>query len=246
MTAGKHEITLSKYWGWISLDCLKITDSAPIDTSVYQITTPLCNPNASEEAKRLYSYLCDIYGKQFLSGQTCDAGPFGKEVQVIKKTTGKLPAIISMDFMDYTTSRAANGTEGHTTEYALAAWKNGHIVSFHWHWTVPEKYITGDWFSSFYKEHTNIDLNKIMNGQDARWYPGDEYVDIIGEDVYPGERVYTSQISKYLNAATNYSEEPKLVYMTENGCIFDPDLAIRDGAMWGMWNTWRVRESRSF
>lgn len=318
MTAGKHEITLSKYWGWISLDCLKITDSAPIDTSVYQITTPLCNPNASEEAKRLYSYLCDIYGKQFLSGQTCDAGPFGKEVQVIKKTTGKLPAIISMDFMDYTTSRAANGTEGHTTEYALAAWKNGHIVSFHWHWTVPEKYITGDWFSSFYKEHTNIDLNKIMNGQDeegygllmqdmdviaqqltilrdngvpvlfrplheasggwfwwgaadaesykklyitmyekftkeyglnnliwvwngqdARWYPGDEYVDIIGEDVYPGERVYTSQISKYLNAATNYSEEPKPVYMTENGCIFDPDLAIRDGAMWGMWSTWQ-------
>ena len=48
-----------------------------------------------------------------------------------------------------------------------------------------------------------------------------------------------SQISKYLNAATNYSEEPKPVYMTENGCIFDPDLAIRDGAMWGMWSTWQ-------
>lgn len=318
MTAGSHEIKLSKYWGWISLDCLKITDSAPIATSVYEITTPLCNPNASEEAKRLYSYLCDCYGKQILSGQTCDAGPYGKEVQVIKKTTGKMPAVISMDFMDYTTSRAANGTEGHTTEYALAAWENGHIVSFHWHWTTPEKYITGDWFASFYKEHTNIDLEKIMNGQDeegyellmqdmdviaqqltilrdahvpvlfrplheasggwfwwgtggaesykklyitmyekftneyglnnliwvwngqdADWYPGDEYVDIIGEDIYPGERVYTSQVSKYLNAATNYSDETKLVYMTENGCIFDPDLAIRDGAMWGMWSTWQ-------
>lgn len=318
MTAGSHAVKISKYWGWISLDCLKITDSKPIDASIYNITTPLCNPNASEEAKRLYSYLCDIYGKQFLSGQTCDEGPYGKEMQVIKKTTGKMPAIVSMDFIDYTTSRAANGTEGHTTEYAIAAWENGHIVAFHWHWTTPEKYITGDWFSSFYKEHTNIDLEKIMNGQDeegyellmqdmdviakqlavlrdnnvpvlfrplheasggwfwwgnagaesykklyitmyekftneygldnliwvwngqdADWYPGDEYVDIIGEDIYPGERVYTSQISKYLNAATNYSKENKLVYMTENGCIFDPDLAIRDGAMWGMWSTWQ-------
>ena len=29
-----------------------------------------------------------------------------------------------------------------------------------------------------------------------------------------------------------------MVYLTENGCLFDPDLARRDGAMWGMWCTW--------
>ncbi len=79
----------------------------------------------------------------------------------------------------------------------------------------------------------------MWNGQDAAWYPGDEYVDIIGEDIYPGEKVYTSQISSYLNAAKNYSNERKLVYLTENGCLFDPDLARRDGAMWGMWCTWQ-------
>jgi mannan endo-1,4-beta-mannosidase len=27
--------------------------------------------------------------------------------------------------------------------------------------------------------------------------------------------------------------------LTENGCLFDPDLARRDGAMWGMWCTWQ-------
>lgn len=64
-------------------------------------------------------------------------------------------------------------------------------------------------------------------------------MDIIGEDIYPGERVYSSQISAYLNAAQNYSTERKLVYMTENGCVFDPELARRDGAMWGMWCTWQ-------
>ena len=60
----------------------------------------------------------------------------------------------------------------------------------------------------------------------------------MGEDSYPGERVYTSQIAKYLEVAS-YSTERKMVYLTECGCIFDPDLAIRDGAMWGMWATWQ-------
>ena len=64
-------------------------------------------------------------------------------------------------------------------------------------------------------------------------------MDIIGEDIYPGEHVYTSQADAYFHAAENYSKEPKLVYLTENGCLFDPDLARRDGAMWGMWCTWQ-------
>ena len=87
--------------------------------------------------------------------------------------------------------------------------------------------------------HKLTNLIWVWNGQDKDWYPGDKYVDIIGEDIYPGEHVYTSQISKYLNAATNYSTGHKLVYMTENGCVFDPELAKRDGAMWGMWCTWQ-------
>jgi mannan endo-1,4-beta-mannosidase len=77
----------------------------------------------------------------------------------------------------------------------------------------------------------------VWNGQDKSWYPGDEYVDIIGEDIYPGERVYTSQVARYIKAMS-YTDSAKLIYLTENGCIFDPDLAIRDMAMWGMWCTW--------
>lgn len=318
LTEGKHAIIIHKYWGWIYLDRLEITDSEPIDEAIYDVSAPLCNPDASEETKRLYSYLCDIYGSRILSGQTCDQGPYGREMQVIKKTTGKMPAVLAMDFINYTPSMTAKGIQGYTTEYAMDFWNSGGIVAFCWHWTVPQKYITGEWSGSFYKENTNIDLARIMNGtdeegyellmqdidaiaeqlkilqdakvpvlfrplheasggwfwwgasgpeaykklyivmydklthehglnnliwvwngQDADWYPGDEYVDIIGEDIYPGERVYTSQITAYLNAAQNYSTERKLVYMTENGCVFDPELAKRDGAMWGMWCTWQ-------
>ena len=77
----------------------------------------------------------------------------------------------------------------------------------------------------------------MWNGQNKDWYPGDEYVDIIGEDIYPGERVYTSQVNKYLEAV-EYTTPAKMVVLSENGCVFDPDLAIRDGAMWGFWCTW--------
>lgn len=318
MAAGEHKVGISKYWGWISLDYLEVLTAEPIDPSLYEVSADLCNPNASEETKRLYSYLCDIYGEKFLSGQFCDTGQNGKEFQVIKKTTGKTPAVLGLDFIEYTPSRVENGSTGRATDYAIDFWNDGGIVTFCWHWNAPSKYLTGQWFSGFYTDSTNINLAKIMNGedtegyellmkdvdaiaaqllaleeggvpilwrplheasggwfwwgasgadaykqlyillydkltkeygldnliwvwngQDAEWYPGDEYVDIIGEDIYPGERVYTSQASSYLNAAKNYSKETKLVYLTENGCLFDPDLARRDGAMWGMWCTWQ-------
>lgn len=77
----------------------------------------------------------------------------------------------------------------------------------------------------------------VWNGQDGDWYPGDEYVDIIGEDIYPGERVYTSQMNRYIKAL-DYTETNKMIVLSENGCLFDPDLAIRDGAMWGFFATW--------
>jgi len=317
LESGSHDVTVSKSWGWFQVDRLDVITSEPIDKGIYEVTCELSNENASENAKMLYEYLCSIYGEKILSGQYCEDGMYGKEFQIVKKATGKTPAVLGMDLMNYSPTNVKNGTTGKTIEYAKAYWEAGGIVTFCWHWTVPEKYLTGNWFSSFYKEDTNINLKKIMsgedaegynllmkdidaiakellvlkeadvpvlfrplheasggwfwwgasgadaykklyiamynklvnqyelnnliwvwNGQDADWYPGDEYVDIIGEDLYPGERVYSSQAASYLNAATNYSEETKLVYMTENGCVFDPELAKRDGAMWGMWCTW--------
>ena len=77
----------------------------------------------------------------------------------------------------------------------------------------------------------------VWNGQDAAWYPGDDVVDIIGEDTYPGEQVYTPQTARFMQA-TEYTHAEKMIIMSENGCLFDPDLAIRDSAMWGLFCTW--------
>ncbi len=316
MAAGDHEIAVAKYWGWIDLDRLQIVTAEPIDPGIYEIPAKLCNADASEEAKRLMSYLCDNYGTKILSGQYCDSGPAGKEIQVVKKVTGKTPAILGLDLIEYSPSRAEHGSDSSATQFAVKQWEDGGIVTFCWHWNAPSKYLTGEWYKGFYTDSTNIDLAAIMdgrdeegyellmqdidaiaqqltilrdagvpvlwrplheasggwfwwgasgaeaykklyvllydrltneyglnnliwvwNGQDAEWYPGDEYVDIIGEDIYPGEHVYTSQVNKYLQAV-RYTDPPKMVVLSENGCVPDPDLMVRDGAMWGFWCTW--------
>ncbi len=316
LTAGEHEVTVKKYWGWIMLDKIEVCTSRQINPEKYNIKPILANKNATENTKRLMSYLCDIYDEYFLSGQYCNTGQYGREFVVIKKTTGKTPAILGLDFIEYTPSRVENGSKGSQTELAIDFWRDGGIVTFCWHWNAPSKYLTKEWYRGFYTEATDINLKKIMNGQDKEgydllmrdidviakelqklqdagvpilwrplheasggwfwwgasgpeayielytllyekltneyqlnnliwvwngqdkeWYPGDEYVDIVGEDIYPGERVYTSQIARYLKAL-DYTGSAKLTYLTENGCVFDPDLAIRDGAMWGSWCTW--------
>ena len=49
--------------------------------------------------------------------------------------------------------------------------------------------------------------------------------------------MYTPQTSKYLEVL-EYTDARKMVILSENGCLFDPDLAIRDGSMWGSFCTW--------
>ena len=29
-----------------------------------------------------------------------------------------------------------------------------------------------------------------------------------------------------------------MVVLSENGCLFDPEQAVKDNAMWGFWATW--------
>lgn len=316
LTKGEHIISVRKYWGWIFIDRLELLSSVPIDDLIYVISPKLCNPNASDEAKRLMHYLCDVYGTNFLSGQYCENGKFGKEMVLIEKETGKYPSILGLDLTYYSPSGLEHGQTSQAITHAINYWNDGGIVTFCWHWLAPTEYQTDLWYKAFRSEATNIDLEKIMNGedeagyqlllrdidaiaeqlkvlqeegvpilfrplheasggwfwwgasgpeaykklymllyqklveehklnnliwvwngQDAEWYPGDDYVDIIGEDIYPGEQVVTSQIATYLRA-TRYSKEHKMVILSENGCLFDPDRAKFDGAMWGSFCVW--------
>ena len=90
----------------------------------------LNNPHASPEAVRLFRYLHEIRGKFILSGQqeVEHLGLHdGDDVEYVKATTGKLPAILGLDYISYPD----------TSERAIEWWRRGGIVSLCWHWGAP-------------------------------------------------------------------------------------------------------------
>lgn len=203
------------------------------------------NPDAGECARRLMSYLADQYGTNFISGQYCDGGLYGHEMACIFKATGKFPAMVGLDMMEYFPSRVANGSEGKSILLsdmdAVAKelqtlwdakvpilWRPLHEASGGWFWwgeCSPDSYckLYRLMYEKFTKEYELDNLIWVWNGQSGQWYPGDDVVDLVGEDIYAGNHVYSSQINKYMEVE-EYTDTRKMVVLSENGCLFDPDL----------------------
>lgn len=324
LTSGKHTVSIKKSWGWIMVDCLKVTEDEIISSSVYKVENKLINPNADESAKELFSYLCDSYGKYTLAGQVCNDGLNGDEFKAIYEATGKYPAIVGLDMMDYCPSRQAKGARSNAVETAIDFHQHGGIATFCWHWNAPDKYMkSGDteqgtprWWGGFNTSNTNFDIAAVMdgkdpegkalidadiaeiakqlnrlrdagvpvlwrplheasggwfwwgakgpeaykklwyylydqltnvygcnnliwvwNGQDPDWYPGDDYVDIIGEDIYAGERSYGAQNAKF-SELLEYSGTNKIIALTENDTVFDIDNVVAANSRWAWFGTW--------
>lgn len=80
---------------------------------------------------------------------------------------------------------------------------------------------------------------------DADWYPGDEYVDIVGRDIYR-EGDHSSQVLEF-NEMVSLYEGKKMVTISECGSFPDVDNLVADAAGWSWfmpWNGGFVRESK--
>ena len=87
----------------------------------------LSNENATKEAKALYAYIAQTYGNAIISGQqeSTWVGGDDYEINYIKNTTGKEPAIRGLDFM---------GDDFYgVVSRAKKWWAKGGIVSICWH-----------------------------------------------------------------------------------------------------------------
>lgn len=316
LSAGQHNVTYSTHWGWVSLDRLQIRPAPNLDQKIFEVPATLVNPNATPGTRQLMDFLVQTYGHYIITGQHTTRGVNGLEFSAIRSMTRRNPAVIGLDLIDYNPSWITRGTHRGAVEQAITFHQQGGIVMIYWHWVPPEEYLTGTWYRGFYADETNIDLEKILNGEDERgrallmrdidtiaiqllrlqdagvpvlwrplheasgkwfwwgsagpeaqiklwriiyhrltcyhglnnliwlwngedadWYPGDDYVDIIGEDIYADEDAHGSQIGRFLQAQS-YTATPKIVVLSENGAFFDPDLAVRDGAMWGFFAAW--------
>lgn len=128
-------------------------------------------------------------------------------------------------------------------------WRPLHESSGGWFWWgradrtdgIPPAYAQVVLWRYLYDRLTNYyGLNNLIwvwNGQSGAWYPGDNYVDIVSTDIYDGAQNYKSQISAY-NLTKSYPQESKMVALSENSNIPDPDLMKLDGAWWLYFLVW--------
>ncbi len=317
LQAGENKIRISRSWGWTLFDYITLSPAPALEVNT-KVSDKLINPNATAETQKLMTYLTSIYGKNILSGQFAYTTKY-TELDAIYNQTGKYPAIIGLDFSDYSPSRVALGCNpGQDTEKAIEYWKQGGIATFCWHWASPIGGDTGaNKWGTFYKDNTTYDLSIAMNdhtskeyttlirdidviaeellklqdagvpilwrplheasggwfwwgakgpepykelwklmydrltnyhginnliwvwnAQDADWYPGDEYVDIIGEDIYAAKHDYDSQANGFIKAMNYPTNTDKMITLSENGVLIDPDVLVGDGVPW-LWNcTW--------
>lgn len=84
--------------------------------------------------------------------------------------------------------------------------------------------------------HGLTNLIWVWNGENYDYYPGDDYVDIVGMDVYSDSDI---SANNRMMDAIRYTIRTKPAALTECGRIPNPDLLKRDNALWLWFALWR-------
>lgn len=92
-------------------------------------------------------------------------------------------------------------------------------------------------FDRLTHHHGLNNLIWVWNSVSPQWYPGDDVVDIVSFDSYPPPGDYGPVIQPY-ESLQALVQGKKLIALTENGAIPDPDLLPVYGAYWSWFCTW--------
>ena len=300
-------------WNYYEIDAVRLTPETPeLPLAVPGIPV---NPNATPLAKALLARVVAGYGSVTLSGQNDT-----KDLALIQSASGKLPALVEGDFMDYSPSRVFFGANPRslTEDYIARAKNQGYGISMAWHWNAPTKLVNaGDypWWRGFYTEGTTFDiaatlanpsgsdyqalirdidaiavqlkkfadadvpvlwrplheseggwfwwgakgpaafkqlwrltydrltshhrLNNlvwVLTSEDPAWYPGDDVVDVVGVDAYPGDRSDT--LSSRWSPLLERFDGRKPLALTEFGGVPDIEAMKQVGVTWAYFFSW--------
>ncbi|CAN5360868.1 hypothetical protein BH11BAC3_BH11BAC3_06600 [soil metagenome] len=158
----------------IKINCAKsyllfIIFFALASPSYAQKNGKLSTRKASNEAKALYAYLNDMFGKKILAGQMYASWGFD-ELKYIRDSTGKQPAIRGMDFIN-------NRENDAEVQHAIDWWKAGGIPTIMWHWGAPA---VGEGYENS-KKPVNIDSIFIEGTPQYQsfWYELERKADLL-------------------------------------------------------------------
>jgi mannan endo-1,4-beta-mannosidase len=126
-------------------------------------------------------------------------------------------------------------------------WRPFHECSGGWFWwgaKGPAPFIAAYryMFDRFTSLHGLTNLIWVYNPTETgtnleTWYPGDAFVDLISFDFYPTTGTHPTRAADYRRAVA-FKSGRKLVAMSENGAIPDPDQLVADQAWWSYFCTW--------
>ncbi len=163
--------TIAIFGGWKDYEIDRV-DLAPVAAlpALHKPGATLCDPQGTAAARALMAYLVEQYGERTLSG-TIE----GPDVDYVRKVTGQSPAIVAADMINLTTSsiRYAGVVPGETEQMIDQA-RQGHILSYCWHWRAPSGLLDttivrpdgtkqdARWYMGFYTRSTTFDLAEVL------------------------------------------------------------------------------------
>ncbi|HEY3372164.1 MAG TPA: glycosyl hydrolase [Prolixibacteraceae bacterium] len=121
-------------------------------------------------------------------------------------------------------------------------WRPLHEAGGAWFWWGAKgPKACKDLFYILYDRLTNYHhLNNLIwvwSTPETDWYPGNSFIDILGHDSYPGLYNYDMQKNSF-DRIYNLSQGKKLIAMTENGPIPNPDDCLALDAPWAYFMSW--------
>lgn len=125
-------------------------------------------------------------------------------------------------------------------------WRPLHEAEGGWFWwgakgAEPCKWLWRLLFNRLVHHHSINNLLWVWTSTTSphaeKWYPGDDWVDIVGADIYLPAGSYGSNFVVFDNLVTLYGGE-KIIALSENGPIPDPDRLFEERAAWNWFSTW--------
>lgn len=121
-------------------------------------------------------------------------------------------------------------------------WRPLHEAGGTWFWWGAKgSQACKDLFYIMYDRLTNYHhLNNLIwvwSTPETDWYPGNDFIDIVGYDSYPGLYNYNMQKNSFDRIYT-LSQGKKLIALTENGPIPNPDDCLALDAPWAYFMSW--------
>ncbi len=182
------------------------------------------------------SGLLDVPGKEWYRGFYTDATTFDLAAALADPDSAEYALLLrDIDAIAFQLQRLEDAG-------VPVLWRPLHEAGGGWFWWGAKGAEAGKaLYRLLYDRLTHLhgldNLLWVWSSPESIWYPGDDVVDILGFDSYPAGGDYGPVQDRY-DALVRIVGDRKIVAMTENGPIPDPDLLSAFRADWSWFATW--------